>query len=240
MKKITFLAAMLISFGINAQCLDWVNPTPETGWNDFNTMFGGAPMPDGDGNCEFNEITDFQVWASEAYAVDNFQEGVEYTFSMCNGSGAGNWVPEFTIIAPSGAVDSFGEGDGDGCSITWTASESGTYLIVINEAGECGGGSNLGTDNGFPALTCSSVLSTDDNIFEGFSYYYQEASGNLVLNASTTLENIQLYNILGQQTINKSLSSNTETVNLSGLKTGVYIAIVTIEGQTKTFKVSKK
>ena len=136
-------------------CLTWVNPSPMTGWNDFNTAFGGAPCDDGTG-CPFNEIQTFQVWSSEAYAVDNFQEGGTYTFSMCNGPGAGSWVPEFTIIAPSGAVDAFGPGDGDGCSITWTASESGTYLIVINEAGMCGTGDNMQTDNGFPALTCNS------------------------------------------------------------------------------------
>jgi hypothetical protein len=136
-------------------CLTWVNPNPMGGWNDFNTIFGGAPCDDGSG-CPFNEIQAFEVFAAEAYAVDNFQEGGTYTFSMCNGPGVGSWVPDFTIIAPSGAVDAFGPGDGDGCSITWTASESGTYLIVINEAGECGGGNNLGTGNGFPALTCDS------------------------------------------------------------------------------------
>ncbi|MCG8330796.1 MAG: T9SS type A sorting domain-containing protein [Chitinophagales bacterium] len=137
-------------------CLDWLNPNPTGGWTDFNSTFGGAPCDDGSG-CPFNEITAFEVFSSEAYAIDNFVEGGTYTFSMCNGPGAGTWVPEFTIIAPSGAVDAFGAGDGDGCSITWTASESGTYLIVINEAGECGGGNNTGTGNGYPALTCENV-----------------------------------------------------------------------------------
>lgn len=134
-------------------CLEWIAPSPEEGFNDFNTAFGGAPCDDGTG-CPFNEITAFEVFASEAYAVEGFQVGGVYTFSMCNGPNAGAWVPEFTIIAPSGEVDAFGPGDGDGCSITWTASEAGTYLIVINEAGECGGGSNTNTGNGFPALTC--------------------------------------------------------------------------------------
>ncbi len=139
--------------GGNDPCLDWENPTSTSGWTDFNTTFGGAPCDDGTG-CPFNEITAFEVFASEAYAVDNFIAGGVYAFSMCNGTGVGAWVPEFTIIAPSGAVDAFGPGDGDGCTITWTASESGTYLIVINEAGACGGGTNLSTNNGFPALTC--------------------------------------------------------------------------------------
>ncbi|MEZ4932093.1 MAG: hypothetical protein R2788_08250 [Saprospiraceae bacterium] len=30
---------------------------------------------------------------------------------------------EFTIVAPSGMIDAFGLGDGDGCTISWTASE---------------------------------------------------------------------------------------------------------------------
>ncbi|MCA1750709.1 MAG: T9SS type A sorting domain-containing protein, partial [Flavobacteriales bacterium] len=130
-------------------CTDWQDPAPGQGWPDFNNTFGGAPCDDG-GGCPFNEIQAFQVWAGEAYAINNFIEGGTYTFSNCNGPGAGSWVPEFTVIAPSGAVDAFGS-DTD-CSITWTASESGTYLIVINEAGNCGDAFN--TNNGWPAITC--------------------------------------------------------------------------------------
>jgi hypothetical protein len=130
-------------------CDEWETPTPTTGYVDFNNEFGGAPCDDGSG-CPFNEIQGFEVWGSEAYTVDNFIAGGTYTFSMCNGPGAGSWVPDFTIIAPSGTIDAFGLGDG--CSITWTASEDGTYLIVINEAGNCGVGNQI--DNGYPALTC--------------------------------------------------------------------------------------
>ncbi|HFA50973.1 MAG TPA: T9SS type A sorting domain-containing protein [Bacteroidetes bacterium] len=145
---------------MQAQCTNWIAPTDTTGWTDFNSMFGGAPCDDGNG-CPFNEINSFEVFAAEAYNVDNFIAGGNYSFSICNGPGAGSWVPEFTIIAPSGAVDAFGPGDGDGCTISWTATESGTYLIVINEAGQCGGGDNTQVGNGFPALTCSSGAPCD-------------------------------------------------------------------------------
>lgn len=136
-----------------AQCTNWQNPSATAGWPDFNNQFGGAPCNDGTG-CPIYEIDDFGVTAAEAYSVNNFKAGGTYAFSICNGIGAGTWVPEFTIIAPSGAIDAFGPGDGDSCTVTWTASESGTYLIVINEAGFCGGGPNTFTYNGFPALTC--------------------------------------------------------------------------------------
>ncbi|MCF8247269.1 MAG: T9SS type A sorting domain-containing protein [Saprospiraceae bacterium] len=144
-----------ITVGPSLPCSDWVNPSPTTGWINFNQEFGGAPCNDGTG-CPFYEISDFSVWASEAYEIEGFIQGGTYAFSMCNGVGAGTWVPDFTIIAPNGNVDKSGLGDGDGCTITWTASQSGTYLIIINEAGHCGGGSNLSTDNGWPAITCIS------------------------------------------------------------------------------------
>lgn len=136
-------------------CTTWQNPSPTEGWPDFNSMFGGAPCDNGSG-CPFNEIQDFQVDAAEAYSVDNFQAGGTYTFSICNGPGAGSWTADFTIIAPSGAIDAFGPGDG--CSISWTASESGTYLIVINKADHCGETNPL--SNGYPALTCTGGTST--------------------------------------------------------------------------------
>lgn len=156
--SLTLLVFSFTVTSLHAQCLDWVEPTDSTGWTDFNNplLFAapGAPC-DADGmGCPFNEITAFEVFASEAYSIVDFAQGGQYSFSICNGDGAGSWVPEFTIISPSGVVDAFGAGDGDSCTISWTASESGTYTIVINEAGQCGGGPNTGVGNGFPAITC--------------------------------------------------------------------------------------
>lgn len=145
-KNLLFTAMFsIIALGASAQCLDWVNPAPDAGWIDF----GSAPC-DGDSM----EIEAFEVVQSEAYAFANVVTGGNYTFSMCNGPGAGTWIPEFTIITPSGEVDAFGAGDGDGCSITWNATEDGTYLVVINEAGNCG---VEGSDsNGYPKIKTNS------------------------------------------------------------------------------------
>jgi hypothetical protein len=158
LKNVLIVCLMLtINQTLSAQCETWVDPSPTAGWGDLNTAFGGAPCDDGTG-CPFNEFTGFEIWKSEAYQVDNFVLGGTYSFSICNGAGAGSWVPDFTIIAPSGAVDAFGAGDGDACTITWTCTESGNYLIVINEEGNCGTADQV--DNGFPALTCTSSPET--------------------------------------------------------------------------------
>lgn len=139
---------------VQAQCLDWLLPGAGQGWGDFNTMFGGAPCGT-DGVCPVNEITEFEIYADEAYAMNNIQAGGSYTFSACNGTGGTAWDLYITIVAPSGAVDAFGLNPGSICALTWTASESGTYLIGISEAGHCGTSSNAEVANGFPAITCS-------------------------------------------------------------------------------------
>lgn len=121
---------------------------------DFNTYFGGAPQSV-DGVCPVNQITDFEAWASEQYTINGFVAGVEYTFSICEGPGAGSWNPELYVFTPSGELVAYNEG----CSITWTSPSSGTFLIGIQEVGFCGNESpNQNTDNGYPTLTCTGVV----------------------------------------------------------------------------------
>ena len=148
----SFIGGLSVN-NVSAQCETWTGPTTTTSWGDFNDMFGGAPC-EGETGCQTYEITDFEVYASESYLINKFIKGGEYSFSICNGAGAGTWVPEFTIVAPSGAIDAFGAGDGDSCTISWTATESGSYTIIINELDSCGTMSNSNVDNGYPAITC--------------------------------------------------------------------------------------
>jgi len=135
---------------VDDACLEWQIPTDSTGYTSFNES-GGAPCDDGSG-CPTVAATQVEVTPGTAFEVDSFQVDGVYTFTICQGPNAGSWVPDFTIITPSGAVDAFGLGDG--CSITWTASESGTYTILINEAGNCGNTEGNSTSNGIAALTC--------------------------------------------------------------------------------------
>jgi len=114
---------------------------------------GGAPAPDEDGVCEAIEFTEFGVWAGEQYPVDNIVEGTEYTFSICDGFGAGSW--DATLIIRNlvtGAVIA----TEDGCEITWTAESSDDIGIIIQEQGICASTSdNTNVDNGSPSLTCT-------------------------------------------------------------------------------------
>jgi hypothetical protein len=81
------------------------------------------------------------------------------------------------------------------------------------------------------------VLSVDDVNFNGFKYVV--ADNELNLFASTAMDKITLHNMLGQQVLSQKLDSNNEAISLSGLQSSVYIATVSIDGATKSFKIVK-
>jgi hypothetical protein len=86
-------------------------------------------------------------------------------------------------------------------------------------------------------LVQGNILSIEDNLFNNFNHYI--TNNNLVMSSSTSLENIQLYNLLGQQVLTKKLSNTNETINIASLDTGIYIAKVSIQGKSKSFKIVK-
>ena len=86
-------------------------------------------------------------------------------------------------------------------------------------------------------LVQGNILSIEDNLFNNFNHYI--TNNNLVMSASSSLENIQLYNLLGQEVFSKSLSNTNETINIASLDTGTYIAKVSIQGTSKSFKIVK-
>jgi len=85
----------------------------------------------------------------------------------------------------------------------------------------------------------TTTLGVEDQSFNGFTQFV-DADSNLRLSANTSMDNLQLFNVLGQQVVSQKLNSTNESVNISALKTGVYIASVTIEGQNKSFKIVKR
>src|SRR5690606_4392139 len=109
------------------------------------------------------------------------------------------------------------------------------FRYFVTDGGPTGSNSNyIGVDT----LSISTSLSIGDNNFEGFNYYV--SNNQLNLSANTSMEKVALYNMLGQEVVSQKLSSNNETVELSGLQSGVYIATISIDGASKTFKIVKK
>ncbi|MBX2827148.1 MAG: choice-of-anchor J domain-containing protein [Flavobacteriaceae bacterium] len=87
-------------------------------------------------------------------------------------------------------------------------------------------------------LLTADVLSIQDNALQSLEYSLN--STTLQVRNAVPLQNIELYNVLGQKVVSQALSNTEEEINIASLNSGLYIAQITAEGQTKSFKILKR
>ncbi len=189
-------------------------------WNDFNTL--GIPVPDAQGNCTPVTITDFEIWAGEAYLLEAMPAGVIYEFNACDGPSAGTWEISYTVLDPSENVVAFGT-NADGCSIEWATEEAGDYLLIITRVGYCGTGFQI--ENGYPSLTCLGLVGTNNLEKVALSVYPNPAADqiNVVTPVSGNAQ-VRIFDATGRLVIasNEVLNGGNFTYNISALETGFY------------------
>ncbi|WP_353779583.1 T9SS type A sorting domain-containing protein [Winogradskyella sp. 3972H.M.0a.05] len=82
-----------------------------------------------------------------------------------------------------------------------------------------------------------SVESFENN---AFSYFYNKTTKSLELDASSPLQNVEIYNILGQKVISNTLNQTSESIDLQQLTNGVYLARIETENGSKSVKFLKQ
>ena len=93
---------------------------------------------------------------------------------------------------------------------------------------------------GTPAQNRWSVLSTDDFRQENIKIYPNPASGNdITINTNKDLT-IEVYDILGKKVQTSHLTSNIKKLDISGLKTGIYLLRLKTESGTITKKLIRQ
>ncbi len=73
-----------------------------------------------------------------------------------------------------------------------------------------------------------------------FSYYPNPVNNTLSLRGLKDIQNVSVYNMLGQEVLRTAPNTVNSDVDMSGLKSGTYFVKVMIENTTKTIKVIKK
>ena len=87
----------------------------------------------------------------------------------------------------------------------------------------------------------STTMSNEDFTLENINYTFNQETDILRISSEELLSKIEIYNMLGQQVLNKNLNDSSAMLNLSNLSSAIYI--VNIEGnnsKTKTFKLAIK
>ncbi len=94
-------------------------------------------------------------------------------------------------------------------------------------------------DTGIAAGDMGPIAGIEENAFEGFSYFV-DANDNLNVKSSVSIDNVEIYNITGQLINTSRIDASNGNISLATLPTGIYVAKVSIEGQSKSFKIVKK
>ena len=131
------------------------------------------------------------------------------------------------------------DGQASGEMLEFAATPGTTYYIRVWSDGALPpvSGRVEGTFN----VTADAALSTDE--FDNpavFTYYPNPVKNTLTLNAQNNIEDVRVYNMLGQEVMNAQPQAVDSDLDLSSLETGTYFVQVTIANITKTVRVIKQ
>jgi len=177
-----------------------------------------------DGTTPNDIVTD--GWGSE-YSVVAVTSGVTYQF---NSSIATDVI---TISADGGAtVAAYGVG-----SVTWTATATGTVNFYTHPDDQCGS-DTIGRTR---SVLCGGALSVEDYAISNMlTYYPNPVLNTLTLNGVKTIQDVAVYNMLGQEVLRTKPNVVQAEIEMSSLQAGTYFVKVTVENSNKTIKVVKK
>lgn len=86
----------------------------------------------------------------------------------------------------------------------------------------------------------SSTASVNDLKKFNFSAYPNPASNNLTVSASKNIEQIEIFNLIGQRVMSLTPNNTVSPINVASLNSGVYILKATIEGIKGSYKFVKQ
>ena len=134
---------------------------------------------------------------------------------------------------------------------------SGTELTHVNQPTNACGPGNLssiiaeagttyyiitGTNEGKASVSVnlSGILGVSENTIEGFSFYPNPVTNEINLNAKSIIDEVTIFNLVGQQVASEKIGSTHRSIDLSHLNSGFYVMNVSSEGISESFKIVKK
>jgi hypothetical protein len=179
-------------------------------------------------------------------------DGVWYTFTPITGgtvdiavTGVTGWDPELAIYSGScgtftceDSADSGGTGSGE--SLTGVTVVAGTQYF-INIGYWSGSTDNSEGPFTIDISTSDTVgLSVEDNVIEGFSIYPNPVNDRLHLTALDNIDELSVYNLLGQEVLRTQPKVLSTEVDMSNLPTGMYVVKVRVGEQLGTYRIVKE
>jgi photosystem II stability/assembly factor-like uncharacterized protein len=184
------------------------------------------------GSTEFATNSNGEASGDVFYSVQGSGTAQNVTVSLC---GSGTNFDTFLRVYSDCAGTEIAQNDdfcGDQSQVTFESDGTSTYYVMVEGKGSA-------TGNFSATISCEDVLGT--TIFdEGqVSLYPNPVTDILQITAKTEINSVVIFNINGQQLLNKDLNSMQGEIDLSALSTGIYFARVSANNATETFKIVK-
>lgn len=96
------------------------------------------------------------------------------------------------------------------------------------------------TGTGWVAIVTCATLGTSNRIVPGFTFYPNPSSGLVNMSANEEINNIEVFNIVGQLILTRKNNSNEASVDLAAFADGVYFFRITSDTAEMNFRISKQ
>lgn len=140
-------------------------------------------------------------------------------------------------------VDQLGCSDESGGeALTVPGLAAGTYYIRVWSDGAAppSSGSNNRIEGTF-TITADATLSVNSVENENaFTYYPNPVKDELVLSAQKDIQNVSVFNVLGQEVLRTAPNTVENTIDMNALSQGAYFVKVTIGNVTETIRIIKE
>jgi hypothetical protein len=124
-------------------------------------------------------------------------------------------------------------------TFTFTATQTDLLFYISKQSRLSGNPNNASRMDDF-SVAVNSTASIDDLKQFNFSAYPNPASNNLNLSASKNIDTVEIFNLIGQKVMTVTPNTNTTSINVSTLNSGIYIVKATIQGTKGSYKFVKQ
>lgn len=167
----------------------------------------------------------------------------QLTFYYANGSGSDGDIDELRVYYKTSFGGSWVQIGRDFVTeqTNWTKvvldlpNPSSDYYIAFE--GKSNWGDGLVLDD---VTVQGENMGLEDRAFKGFSYYPNPVNDQLSLEATSEIQQVVIYDLLGRKVLKVAPNGMTSTLDLGDLQTGVYLMKVIIYGTEDTFTLIKE
>ncbi len=192
--------------------------------DDVSITGGGAVACDPVTDVTVSDITDTTAtvsWTASATATDGYEVNV-----FIEGADPATDSPEATETVGAGVTS---------VAIS-SLNDDTTYDVYV--ISDCGAG-NMAMST-VVTFTTDLTIGIDGNNMSQINYFPNPVKDNLTITAAKSIDNVTVYNLLGQTVIQVQPRSMNVVLDLSSLPTGTYVLKANAAESISTFKVLKQ